>query len=134
MARLSSEQAAFWLAHWRGLRCWGSALPVAIRERDGWGSEGAVYFISGDVPRELELALGDDEADGYATILHELAHVYHGRHHGPAWRRGYMAAVAEASGVPLADIQRKHGPLRSKQRCDRAARATMERWIRNGRA
>lgn len=131
MGRLTPDEVVAQLELWRGLRCW-TRVPASAVQRDSRLSAGVVYFIAGDVPVQIEIYAGRDTADTYATILHELAHVYHGANHGKAWRNGYLSAVAEVCRVPADDVLGEMRGRPSKAKADRIARTWLGRAIREG--
>jgi dTDP-4-dehydrorhamnose reductase len=86
----------------------------------------------GEHPDFIEVHAGRDAADAYATILHELAHVYHGRKHGRAWRLGYLAAVAEVCGVDADEVIADMRGRPSQRKADLVARRWMARQMAQG--
>jgi hypothetical protein len=96
------------MSRWERLATWGAdirGLSLAIRRRAQPYSTGRAYY------REARIAVtaGTTEGDGYATLLHELAH--HAGHrrpgpaqidgHGSAFYRLLARAAEEVLGRPL---------------------------------
>jgi hypothetical protein len=84
---------------WRNLEAWerpvNAVLWVARSDREestGWANQET---------GEILVTAGTDEADGYATLLHELAHLAVGWQtvqHTPRWRAAFLDAAEEVLG------------------------------------
>ena len=115
---------------WCGLRAWYPVdmrgVQVEVKFRRGWGSTGQATTSRTHGQADVIVRLGEDEADGLATLLHELAHVAAQRRgydgHDQGWRSIFRAAVLEVFGEEIVD-QGGNIPLTS-----RVADAFRRKW------
>jgi hypothetical protein len=124
-----AEQARAWLS----LRAWGGGLPIRVSPISGKQSTGTVRLTQGWAPEAIEINIGWDAADAYATILHELAHVFYGGAHGKRWRNAYLLAVAEVAGIDVSDLAAQMPQRHTRTAVDRLARRAMADLIRKGK-
>ncbi len=100
-------------ASWSRLAAWGGVSFIGV--------ELALRFCTNDyrcsghaLPDRIHLTIGTDLADGFATLLHEMAHVAGDRlglkerdHHGSKFRALFVRALVEVTGMDWIDP----GPL-----------------------
>lgn len=118
---------------WKRLRAWDcpdrikrAKLRSMRRRRAGEESTGTCW--GGGIP-SITLTVGTDAADGYATLLHELAHAgcVVGESHGSAWRTTFLEAAEEVTGEKLTPCF-----VSSCHDVHRAVRTAFERMIERG--
>lgn len=98
-------------ASWCSLRAWQPVdmrgVKVKVKFRRGWGSSGHATTSRAHGQVEVIVRLGEDEADGLAVLLHELAHVAAQRRghdgHDKGWRAIFRAAALEVTGEEVVD-------------------------------
>lgn len=83
---------------WLSLEAWGRPIDAVLwikRHKDDMSS-GHAYHST----KEIYLTLGLMEADAYAVLLHEMAHIAddNKNNHGPSWKLLYIEAVEEVTG------------------------------------
>lgn len=96
---------------WCNLRAWQPvdmrSVHVAVKFRKGWASTGSALVSKTHGQVDIIVRLGVDEADGLATLLHELAHVAAQRRghegHDGGWRDIFRAAALEVLGEEVVD-------------------------------
>lgn len=98
---------------WRNLAAWRPVdmrgVRVVVKFRRRWASTGVAATSRAHGQAEVIVRLGEDEADGLATLLHELAHVAAQRRgcdgHDAGWRAIFRAAAQEVVGEEIADVR-----------------------------
>lgn len=102
--------AAAWLnlSAWRPVDLRGVRVAVKFR-RQRWASTGLASTSRAHGQADVIVRLGEDEADGLAALLHELAHVAAARRghsgHDRGWREIFRAAAREVTGEEIADVR-----------------------------
>lgn len=102
--------AAAWLnlSTWRPVDLRGVRVAVKFR-RQRWASTGLAATSTRHGQADVIVRLGEDEAHGLATLLHELAHVAAARRghsgHDRGWHEIFRAATREVTGEEILDAR-----------------------------